>query len=244
MSDSHLRWTGEEIKRFIELYPVASLDTLTEEFHLSKSSLNSAAHRYGVKRKRQFVYDGVDRFHNFYTKDENDYIKENYLIMSDEEIAEVLGRSSKSVKNHRNEMSLHRQNRKNTLYENVSIYIRRHNVQWKKDSMEKCNFKCVVTGERFDEIHHLVSLNTIIDAVYKKLSIDKEQFDINKIDEKSKQAFLEEFYKEQRKYPLGVCLRKDIHMQFHNMYKYGDNTIQQFYDFIKEFYPEVKLDIL
>ena len=240
----HIKWTGEEIEKFISMYPTAPLDILEKEFHLKKTSLHSAAHRYGVHRIRQFKESAEDIYHNFYTEHENEFIKNNYLVMSDETMAEALGRSRQSVKNHRNEMGLHRVQKRNTAYENTSIYIRRHNVEWKKNSMKNCNFKCVLSGDRFDEIHHLVSLNTILESTYNKLSIDPELFDINKIEEDNKIQFLEEFYKEQSKYPLGVCLRKDIHMHFHNIYKYGDNTVEQFYEFAKEFYPGVKLNIL
>ena len=243
MNEKHTRWTGDEIEKFVAMYPTAPLDVLEKEFGLKKSSLNSAAHRYGVKRNRQFVKADSDIYHNLYTQYELDFIRNNYKTMTDEEIAIAIGRSRGSVKNHRNEMGLFRRINKNTAYENTSIYIRRHNVEWKKKSMQYCNFKCILSGDRFDEIHHLVSLNTILKSTYDKLHIDSELFDINTISENEKQIFLNEFYTEQDKYPLGVCLRKDIHAQFHNAYKYGDNTPEQFYKFAKEFYPNAQLNL-
>lgn len=243
IENKHIRWTGEEIEKFISMYPTAPLEVLEEEFHLKRSSLNSAAHRYGVKRKRQNPAYTEDIYHNFYNEYENEFIKNNYLDMSDEEIAEVLGRSRISVKNHRNEMGLHRVQKNKISYDNTAIYVRRHNVDWKMASMKNCGFKCIISGERFDEIHHLVSLNIILKSVYNKMSFDLKTFDINKITEEKRQAFLNEFYIEQAKYPLGVCLKKDIHMQFHNVYGYGDNTVEQFYEFIKDFYPNINLNI-
>lgn len=45
---------------------------------------------------------------------------------------------------------------------------------------------------------------------------------------------LNHFYTVQNKYPLGVCLSKDIHKQFHDEYGYGDNTPLQFENFLKK----------
>ena len=38
------------------------------------------------------------------------------------------------------------------------------------------------------------------------------------------------------KYPLGICVRKDIHIQFHQIYGSGYNTEQQWNQFIKDNY--------
>jgi hypothetical protein len=163
--------------------------------------------------------------------------------MSDDEMASVLGRSKSSIKNHRALMGIYRTQKGNINYENTSVYVRRHNVQWKKDSMVECGFKCIITGERFDEIHHLVSLNAILENVYVSLSINRETFDINQIGEQDREKFMQCVYEEQSKYPLGVCLRKDIHSQFHNQYGYGDNTIEQFEEFLHINYPNIKFNI-
>jgi hypothetical protein len=179
----------------------------------------------------------------YYSEQEEAFILSNYQNMSDDEMANILGRSKSSIKNHRTLMGIYRTQRGNINYENVAIYVRRHNKQWKQDSMVSCSFRCIVTGERFDEIHHLVSLNTILNNVYTKLDIDKETFDINTLDEQHRNSFMQAVYEEQSKYPLGVCLCKDIHCQFHNQYGYGDNTIEQFEEFLHTNYPNIKFNI-
>jgi hypothetical protein len=123
--------------------------------------------------------------------------------------------------------------------------VNRHLLQeWKKKSMKNCEFKCVITGDRFDEIHHLVSLNAILDSVYNKLNLDFETFDINLLTEVERHKFLNAVFEEQANYPLGICLRKDVHMQFHNYYGYGNNTTEQFYEFVEKFYPNIQVNIL
>jgi hypothetical protein len=230
------KWTSEEEKILTQLYSTFLIDDILEYFpDRSRDAIIIHAGKLGLKAYSEY---------NLYTNEEYDFIKKNYLHMSDEEMGRILGRSRGSIKNHRNEMGLYRIDKNSIAYEGTAVYVRRHNVRWKKDSMKKCNFKCVITGERFDEIHHLVSLNTILNSVYQTLNLNPLTFNINIITDSERELFLNEVYKEQNKYPLGVCLTKKIHMQFHNYYGYGNNTAEQFYEFIDKFYPNTKLNIV
>ena len=179
---------------------------------------------------------GYKPYHE-YTNDEYEFIKRNYQIMSDQEIADILGHPRASVKNHRNKIGYHRTDRTKTKYDDTSIYVRRHNKEWKMKSIRQCGFKCVLSDGRFSDIHHLVSMNTILKDTYDKLGIDGEVFDINVLCQKDRDDFLNAYYEEQSKHPLGVCLDHNIHMHFHMEYGYGDNTPEQFYEFVERFYP-------
>ena len=86
-------------------------------------------------------------------------------------------------------------------------------------------------------------MNIILEAVYKRLDLDFETFNVNAITEEERRKFLDEVKIEQSKYPLGVCLRKDIHAEFHNYYGYGNNTEKQFYEFVEKYYPNAKINI-
>ena len=230
-----LKWTNEENTCLTSLYSIMPINELIEYFpNRTRDAIIIHAGKLGLKAYAE---------HPDYSEYENHFIKNHYLTMNDEEMGGILGRSKQSVKNHRNEMGLHRVEKENIAYENTSIYVRRHIQKWKKDSMEKCGFKCIIIGERFDEIHHLVSLNTILEAVYNRLGLDVKTFDINILTEDERYKFLNEVNLEQSKYPLGVCLRRDIHMQFHNYYGYGNNTIEQFYEFIEKNYPNIKINL-
>lgn len=102
--------------------------------------------------------------------------------------------------------------------------------QWKKDSMKNCNYRCVITGDRFDDIHHLYNFQNIIFETLEILGLEvkhnlgdyseEELSNINNL-------FLESHYK----YGLGVCLRKDIHKLFHQLYGKSNNTPEQFEEF-------------
>jgi hypothetical protein len=236
ISDSKRQyWTNEEDDLLKSVYEILPLDETIQLFpNRTRNAIITRAIKFGL-------HAYVDT--KYYSYKEEEFILSNYQTMSDDEMALALGRSKSSIKNHRVLMGIYRTQRGNINYENTSIYVRRHNVQWKKDSMIECGFRCIVTGERFDEIHHLVSLNTILENVYVSLSIDRETFDINQISEQDRERFMQCVYEEQSKYPLGVCLRKDIHCQFHNQYGYGDNAIEQFEEFLHINYPNIKFNI-
>ena len=97
--------------------------------------------------------------------------------------------------------------------------------------MAACNYRCIITGDRFDEVHHLVSLNSILKDVLLNNEINVKS-DFSVYTKSELDQILSLFLQEQSKYPLGVCLRKDIHKDFHNKYGYGNNTLEQFNDYL------------
>lgn len=115
---------------------------------------------------------------------------------------------------------------------NREIYdLLRDNLdQWKKDSMESCDYKCVITGNRFDDIHHLYNFNKIVKETLITLGFN-EDISLSLLTEKDisliKGTSLELHYK----YGLGVCLTKEIHKLFHLRYGNIDNNKSQFEEF-------------
>lgn len=112
-------------------------------------------------------------------------------------------------------------------------------TQWKKDSMESCDYECVITGGRFDVIHHLTNYNQILQEtldiarleIYDKV---KEYTDIElKLLE---DTCLGLHYK----HGLGVCLTEDMHKEFHRIYGYTKNTKEQFEEFKNKKSKEIK----
>lgn len=229
------QWTDEEndvLRRYYGSMPAKEIAEIL--VGRSENAIVSHANTMGLS--------GYKSYHE-YNEEEYAFIKNNYKTMSDEDIADILGHPAESIKNRRNRLGLHRQFPNKTNYDSTYTYLRRHNTEWKKESMKECRYKCMISGDRFDDIHHLVSMNTILRDTYKRLDIDLETFNINILDKRDKAIFLSEFIEEQKKHPLGVCLRHDIHMRFHNEYGYGNNTPEQFYEFVDKFYPDCQHDI-
>jgi len=111
----------------------------------------------------------------------------------------------------------------------LNTYLREFIKDWKKDSMENCEYKCVLTDGKFDAIHHLYSYSKIIKEtidecnlpIYTEISeYTTEELDLLK-------SKVREIH---RRYPLGVCLCKEVHDLYHKLYGHN-NTPEQFEEF-------------
>jgi hypothetical protein len=111
----------------------------------------------------------------------------------------------------------------------LSHYLRDYIITWRKDSMVSSRFKCVITGGKFDVVHHLHSYNQILKETLGELNIPLyDDYSAYTFDELNliKERLLRNHYK----YPLGVCLREDIHKEYHSIYGHN-NTPEQFEEF-------------
>lgn len=95
--------------------------------------------------------------------------------------------------------------------------------------MESCQWKCVLTGSKDFEIHHLYGVSNILSDIISKHHIQEKQ--IEKYTQDELDNITQLFIKEQAKYPLGVCVKKDIHVLFHRLYGQYYNTPEQWYQF-------------
>lgn len=165
-----------------------------------------------------------------WTQDEVNYLKKHHLDMSDEEIGIHLGRSKDSVRGKRFTEKLYHPIEPG-IYNYLSEYIRKRNTKWKQDSAKKCHYKCVITGNRFQAIHHLYGMNIILKETLTDLGYDSN-VEFMQLSQNDLDIILSRFFEIQSKYPLGICLCYEIHKQFHDEYGYGDNTPEQFFEFI------------
>lgn len=173
------------------------------------------------------------RQQQLYSQDDIDFIISNWKLMSDEEIALSLHRTRRSIKTMRNNLGLFRQDTEKCHYEDLTKFLRGQIYQWKKRSMENCNFKCVLTGSKDFIIHHIISFNIIIKDFISEYDIilkdDFEDYTICELNQLS--AY---FVKHHDKYGLGVCVEKSLHILFHKMY--GDiNDEKQWNLFVKKY---------
>lgn len=112
----------------------------------------------------------------------------------------------------------------------VHNYLRGKIDSWNKDSMENCNYKCIITGSRFDTVHHVYGFNLILFETFDILNLPIYS-NISQYSEGELFLLEETCLKLHYKYGLGVCLSNSIHELFHKLYSKGDNTPQQFDDF-------------
>ena len=113
----------------------------------------------------------------------------------------------------------------------------RNNIkQWKKDSIANCNYKCNITGKKFDIIHHLYSYTKIVRDTLEELNLPICE-KIGDYNDNELKLILDKCLEIHYRYPLGVCLNKNIHNLFHKIYgKEGNTTPEQFYEFRNRYY--------
>lgn len=190
----------------------------------------------------QCMYDSGFKNYKFTYEEVNQFInKENYVLLSKEYINSQTKIKIKCDKDHIFDMtfdSFKNNNQrcpicyKESIFnplQPLNIFLRSKINQWKLDSASNCNYKCVITKEDFDDIHHIYSFQSIVKetlSILKYPILDVGEYgesEINNIITKN----LELHYK----YGLGVCLTRDIHRKFHSMYGIVNNTYKQFEDF-------------
>lgn len=119
-------------------------------------------------------------------------------------------------------------------FKNLSLYLRDKISDWKISSMTASNYKCIITNKRFDDIHHLYGLNNIIKEIFQEVNIPIHK-NIKLYSNEELFVLVEKCIEIHNRYPLGVCLCKKVHNQFHKKYGYGSNTPKQFEEFKNNF---------
>ena len=114
-------------------------------------------------------------------------------------------------------------------------YLRDNIKQWKLDSMEYCNYKCIITGQSFNIIHHLYGFNNIVRETLNILNLDI-YVNVNQYTEEELKLIKDKCLELHYKYGLGVCLCKEMHDLFHKNYGNGNNNIDQFLIFCQRYY--------
>jgi hypothetical protein len=117
----------------------------------------------------------------------------------------------------------------------LTLYLRSKLYKWKIESVDFSGGKCVVTGDNFDDIHHLYSFHSIFKEtlILTNLPIHNE---ISKYTKNELKLLRDTCLELHFKYGLGVCLREDIHMLFHSIYGSENNTTEQFEEFKQKYY--------
>ena len=118
-------------------------------------------------------------------------------------------------------------------------YIRYKLKSWRSSTMEALGYKCLLTGNTENlVIHHCKGFNIIFNETIDKLSFDtsKNFYDYTQ-DELN--DFYNTFMEIQEKDKAYVCITEDIHRQFHSKYGYGNNNVNQWDDFVNNYYKKV-----
>lgn len=204
-------WTDDELSILKTYYPVENVDDVCARLpNRTRGSIIRMANNIGIKNK--FYTD------TYWSKDDESFLVDNWKVMSDIELANALGRELHGIVDKRLTLGFLRCGRYNdATYKNITKFIRGNIGQWKRDSMESCGYCCVLTGSKDFQIHHRYSLSTILTEVIEENDIALKD-DFHDYTKDELEYILDCFIKKQSEYPLGVCVRKDIHKMFHQIY--------------------------
>ena len=172
-----------------------------------------------------------------YTQEENDYLKENYLIKTNKELAEHLNRNETGIAQHLWALNLYRPNDKSG-HNDLAEYIRGRLIPWIKQIKYDNNFTCALTGAKSNIIvHHIRGFSLILNEAIDKINFPIYDNVSDYSDEQLDKIF-NTFYSLQESYKNYICLTESVHKQFHAIYGYGNNTEEQWNEFVNKYYKQ------
>lgn len=107
------------------------------------------------------------------------------------------------------------------------IYKNGKSILWK-------NYKCVLTGGEFDNIHHLYNFRNIVDEIFIELELPIYQT-IGEYNKEKRDKIYSLLINKHQIYGTGKCLCKTLHKLFHDTYGYSNNTKEQFEEFTERY---------
>ena len=118
----------------------------------------------------------------------------------------------------------------------ISIYLRSLPVvkEWRKNTYTRENNKCQLTGKHVhsgnSDVHHLHSFNMIVLEAHELHNIQIHEIVSEYTQEElyKLEQYIEKWHKDTSN---AVLLCEEVHSLFHSIYKYGNNTPEQFEEF-------------
>lgn len=126
------------------------------------------------------------------------------------------------------------------LYNNIRSAM----ILWKVDSYNKYNYRCDITGEKLKSnvIHHHHNYSDILQETISILNMEIKKnisdYTLKEL-ELIKNKCLELHYK----YGLGICLKEELHKEFHSIYGQKNNTIEQYLEFKQNKLKEMEVTV-
>lgn len=218
-------WSNEEIDILQKNYSCVHIDELQKLIPTrTKVAIMNKATLLGLKTKFYLEH--------LYSDDENKYLKSNYLLKSNEQLGEELDRSPYGIAQHLLVLDLHRPTEIDN-YKNLKNYVRCRIVPWRDKIRKECNYTCAVSGSRSNiVVHHIRSFNLLFNETIEILNFPVYE-SISEYTQKQLDDFLTIFLEIQENYGEYVCVTNSIHENFHKIYGYGNNTLEQWNHYIE-----------
>lgn len=222
-------WNEYETQILIENYPTKPMSEVLEL--LPERSPHSVIGKARALKLYSYFYTT-----RLYSPQEIQYLRDNYLTKSNEELACALNRDTYGVEQKLRNIGLCRPTEiKKDGYKNLTVFIRAKIYTWAQNIKMLNNYTCCVTGTRSNIIvHHCRSFNLLFQETIDTLKFDvKDNFSEYTDDELN--LFTKTFLDLQEFYGEYVCINETIHKLFHKCYGYGDNTMEQWNEFVENY---------
>lgn len=221
-------WNEDEIAILKDNYSIKPMDVMLSLLpNRTRSSITGQA-----RQQKLYSYFYL---HNSYSDDAEEFIRSNYLSMSNKELGDVLGRPEHGIEQHLYQMDLHRP-REIDKYIDVKRYIRSRLTPWRDQYRRDCNFTCALTGLHSNVIvHHIRSFNLILNEAIENICFHVCE-NMSEYTEEQLDELFNEFMNLQEYYHQYICINEDVHIHFHTLYGYGENTLEQWNEFVNTYY--------
>lgn len=222
-------WSKEEEQIILDNYENISLNEMLKL--LPNRTIPSIMHK-----ARQFNLLSNFYKNNKYSVDEIKFLKDNYLGMSNYELSQKLSRPENGIAQKLWHLELYRPFEiQKTGYKNLISFMRSRLAIWKDEVREKYKYTCCLSGKHSNIIvHHCRSFNLIFAETIDILNFPEyDSFEDYSDDELI--LFSKTFLDLQEYYNAYVCITEDIHKLFHREYGYGDNTEEQWEEFVYKY---------
>ena len=220
-------WTDDEVNILLENYSRVSMKEIMDMLpNRTQSAILGQARKYDLKSKFYL--------NRRWSDEDTQYLKDNYIDKSYDELSEYLGRTILAIKERMYILDLHKP-MEIAGYGNLYNYVRQRLVPWRNKIREENNYTCEITGVRTNIIvHHIRSFNLLLDECIDMLDFPVYD-DFSLYTQEQLDKFTESFLELQDYYDLYVCVSENVHKKFHRIYGYGDNTKEQWDEFISNY---------
>lgn len=220
-------WTDEEVQILLNNYSVKPMNEILKLLpNRSRYAILGQARKYDLK---SYFY-----LNRQWTDCDTEYLMNNYADKSYEEMSKKLQRTALAIKIRMYALDLHKPT-EIANYNNLYNYVRQRLVPWRNKTREERGYVCEVTGSKSNIIvHHTRGFNLLLEECIDMLDFPIYD-DFSEYTQEQLDDFVNAFLELQEYYGAYVCITEDVHKKFHSIYGYGDNTQEQWNDFVSNY---------
>ncbi len=222
-------WSDEEEKIILENYETKPFSDVMKLLpNRSEFAIKGKARKFGLLG---FFYRT-----KLYSQEDIKFLQENYLNMTNEELANKINKEPYGVEQKLRILGLYRPREiKKSGYTDLVAYTRSRLAMWKQKVKEINNYTCCLTGSKSNiVVHHCHGFNLLFDETIELLNFPIYD-NFQDYTDGQLNTFVEEFLDLQEYYHSYVCITEEIHKRFHSIYGYGDNTEDQWNEFVDNY---------